>query len=91
MELALPLHIIDALDAAILHLDLAGHEVFAFADRLDARGVPVIFHTGRRDVAPLRARYPGAPILSKPSCAEDVVRTLARAIAPPAQSGVAAS
>jgi hypothetical protein len=72
---------LDSLDAAIIDVDIAGREIFPFADRLRALNVPIVFHTGRTDLSRLRARYPEARILPKPSPTAHIVRALARAIA----------
>lgn len=58
----------DRVDGAILDVDIRGGTVLELADRLRANGTPIVFHTGRSDVAPLRARYGAAtPILRKPA------------------------
>lgn len=58
----------DTVDGAILDVDIKGGTVFALADRLHAKGTPMVFHTGRSDVAGLRARYgESTPILRKPA------------------------
>lgn len=69
-------------DAAVLDVDLRGDPVFPYADRLRAAGKPFMFHTGRADLATLRARY-GAdvPVVQKPSVPSEVVSCLARAVA----------
>ena len=54
-----------ALDGAILDVSLDGHDSFAVADALRARGVPFAFATGHgRDR--IDARFRDAPTLSKP-------------------------
>jgi DNA-binding response OmpR family regulator len=65
-------------DIAILDVDLRGESVYPVADRLKEGGKPFIFHTGRRDLDILRARYGDVPILSKPSSPESLVDSLAR-------------
>ena len=69
-------------DIALLDVDLRGEPVFPVADRLVADGTPIVFHTGRADVADLRARY-GAdvPIIPKPSTPADLVARMGRAVA----------
>lgn len=68
------------LDAAILDVDICGTEVFAFADRLRAENVPIIFHTGRSELTRLRIRYPEAQIVRKPSPSRQVVTMLRQAV-----------
>ena len=68
------------LDAALLDVDIRGEEIFAFADRLEAADVPMVFHTARADVSRLRMCYPDAAILYKPCLARGVVAALASAI-----------
>lgn len=72
----------ERVDVAILDVDICGEEVFPFADRCSAASLPIILHTGRRDVAPLRARCPGAVILGKPSTPESIVAAIDRAVTP---------
>ncbi|WP_308916440.1 response regulator [Jannaschia sp. LMIT008] len=69
------------LDAAVLDVDLRGQAVFPLADRLKADGTPFVFHTGRANLAELRARYGiDVPILMKPSRPSDVVDGLTQAV-----------
>jgi CheY-like chemotaxis protein len=67
------------LDAALLDVNLAGQPVFAVADVLRARNVPIIFCTGYGD-AGLRDADRGAPVLQKPYRAKDLADTLAMAL-----------
>jgi CheY-like chemotaxis protein len=69
------------LDGAILDVDIASRPVFPVADRLRARGVPFVFHTGRSDLGRLRARYGETVVLLKPSRPEAVARQLGGALA----------
>jgi CheY-like chemotaxis protein len=83
-----PLHRLDdalaltdlEVDAAILDVDLGGKEVFAFADRLREKRVPIVFHTGRSDLAHLANAYPEAGIVKKPCSTTQIVRALTQAI-----------
>jgi CheY-like chemotaxis protein len=55
----------NAVDAAVLDLNIAGELVYPVADALDARGLPYVFATGYSpsDVAD---RYGHRPVLQKP-------------------------
>ncbi len=70
-----------AIDAAILDVDLGEEDVLPLADRLVERGVPFVFHTGHAEIGRLRARYDGAPVVLKPAPPGEVIRRLAGAIA----------
>lgn len=63
--------------AAILDIDLAGHDVFPAADILRARGVPFVFHTGHGRRVELGHDYPAVPVCKKPMSGDRVVRILA--------------
>jgi CheY-like chemotaxis protein len=56
----------EALDAALLDIDIAGEVIWPVADELQRRGVPFAFVSAypRMDVIP--ARFAGAPRLDKP-------------------------
>ncbi len=55
----------NAVDAAVLDLNIAGELVYPVADALDARGLPYVFATGYSpsDVAD---RYGQRPVIQKP-------------------------
>lgn len=55
----------EAIDAAVLDLNLGGAEVFPLADLLIGRGVPVVFSTGY-DAGSLPSRYADVPTCVKP-------------------------
>lgn len=63
-------------DAAILDVELDGCTVFPFAERLRARGVPIVFHTGYWDTDAIRHRFPHAFLRRKPSLPEDLLDAL---------------
>jgi CheY-like chemotaxis protein len=65
----------DAIDAAILDVNMGGELVFPVADVLLARNVKCVFSTGHRG-AELVARYPGCRRLDKPYGMKDLVRVL---------------
>jgi CheY-like chemotaxis protein len=68
----------EALDVAILDVNLSGKEVYPVADTLAARGVPFIFATGYGNGG-LRAAYRHLPTLAKPFLRRDLLRVLAEA------------
>ena len=53
------------LDAAILDVNVAGHDVFPVADQLRRRGVPFMFASGYGDRG-LPGEFRGYPMLQKP-------------------------
>ncbi len=64
-----------AIDAAILDLNLSGHNSYEIAAALDARGIPYLFSTGY--TAPtVEARYRDRPFLQKPFRQEDLQKVL---------------
>jgi DNA-binding NtrC family response regulator len=70
----------EAVDGAILDVDLRDHDVFPLADRLAAQRTPFVFHTGRSDRATLRARYGDVPIVDKPGSEAHLISALERAL-----------
>ena len=66
--------------AAILDVNLDGHEIYPVADILTKRGVPVLFVTGygERSLAP---PYQDHPALPKPFQAEQLKAALAKLLA----------
>ncbi len=69
----------EAIDAALLDVNLAGRPVFPVADALRARGVPTIFATGDGESG-LREADAGARVLQKPFRAADLARALGEAL-----------
>jgi two-component system, chemotaxis family, sensor kinase Cph1 len=68
-----------ALDGALLDVNLGDEHVFPVADVLAERGVPFLFLTGyEREIIP--ARHRGRAALAKPYRTEELVRLLAEAI-----------
>jgi PAS domain S-box-containing protein len=66
----------EALDAAVLDVNLAGRAVYPLAVELRTRGVPFVFCSGYEMVDP-EGRFPDAPILRKPVNADLLNRQLA--------------
>jgi CheY-like chemotaxis protein len=70
----------EALDVALLDVNLAGEPVAPVAEALALRAVPFVFCTGyQADILP--SRYPAAPTLMKPFQVADLRAALERAIA----------
>ncbi len=63
---------LEALDFAILDVDLRGQAVFEVADILGSRGIPFLFVTGYRKLN-LPERYRARPIVSKPFSENDLM------------------
>ena len=75
-DLAVGLALLDrepVLDAAVLDIDLHGEDVFPLAERLRARGVPFLFHTGHGDRTALARHFAGVPVCTKPVLSERLV------------------
>jgi CheY-like chemotaxis protein len=69
----------EAIDVAILDVNLGGRPVFEVADALRAHRVPMIFSTGYGE-AGLRKVDRGAPVLGKPFRTEDLATALRQAL-----------
>lgn len=80
LEQAMAYSDFEVLDAAVLDVDIAGDEIFRFADRLIARKIPIVFHTGRVDIEYLASRYPDARIVRKPCLTREFVAALSTVI-----------
>jgi DNA-binding response OmpR family regulator len=68
-------------DAAVLDVNLGGEPVFPLADRLCARGVPILFATGY-GASGLPASYAHHPVLQKPYPPEQLAPTVAGLLRP---------
>ncbi len=66
-------------DLAILDLRIRGGDTHEIADRLEARGIPVVFSTGSSD-AVLPERLQKHPLLSKPFADETLRSTVAEVL-----------
>jgi CheY-like chemotaxis protein len=69
----------EAIDVAILDVNLGGRPVFEVADALRARRVPMVFSTGYGE-AGLRKEDRGVPVLGKPFRSEDLAIALRQAL-----------
>jgi DNA-binding NtrC family response regulator len=65
----------EAIDAAILDVNLNGEMVFPVSDMLQGRGVPFVFSTGH-GTPELVQRYPGCRLLNKPYRPDALAHTL---------------
>lgn len=66
----------EAIDGALLDVNLGGEQSFEVADALAGRGIPFIFVTGYGG-AGVRERYPDAQTLQKPFVTSDLEEALA--------------
>jgi DNA-binding LytR/AlgR family response regulator len=67
----------ERLSAAILDVNLRGEQVFALADELLARNIPVIFATGY-DASVIPAQYVQVPRIEKPLEISKILEALKR-------------
>ena len=67
----------EAIDAAILDVNMGDGHSYAVADRLRARGIPFLFATGY-GAAGLEPEHQDSPVLQKPYRETQVARALAR-------------
>jgi len=71
----------EAIDAALLDVNLHGEEVFPVAEALAARNIPFVFVTGY-GAGGLPPRFRGSPVLTKPYRAAAIVAALAALLSP---------
>lgn len=71
-----------AIDAAVLDLNLSGEPGYPVADALALRGVPYLFLTGYHPMS-IREGYEAAPALQKPLRQLDLAKALASLLASP--------
>jgi two-component SAPR family response regulator len=72
------------IDVAILDIKLSDGDVFPAAEKLDNRGVPILFHSGYT-AAKLTPRFADFPYLSKPGA--DLPKTLMGLMSKPKRAG----
>ncbi|MFO1060790.1 MAG: hypothetical protein U1E53_27930 [Dongiaceae bacterium] len=65
------------LDAAVIDINLEGEMIFPAAERLAARGLPLLFATGYEAERVIPAHLRFVPVLQKPVDAATLVRRLA--------------
>jgi CheY-like chemotaxis protein len=68
----------ESFDAAVLDVNLNSEPIYALADYLRARGIPIVFATGYGEGVGNRAS--NAPVLEKPFTADQLTRALAAAL-----------
>ena len=68
----------EAIDLAVLDVNINGREVYPIAEALEARGVPFIFATGYGSVG-LHPKYSRHPVLQKPYLREHLRMAIGRA------------
>ena len=66
----------DAIDAAVLDVNIDGAYIYAFADQLKARQVPLAFVTGY-EADYIDERFAASPILAKPIEPQELAAALA--------------
>ena len=71
----------NAIDVAVLDVNLNGETSYPIADALIARGVPLVFVTGY-DKDRMLNGYQGFPVLQKPFHRAELSATLARLLTP---------
>jgi chemotaxis family two-component system sensor kinase Cph1 len=76
----------EAIDAAILDVNLAGETSYPVADELRRRGIPFVFASGYAPDS-LRADFRDTPVLRKPYVALDVRRLLSEILGPRSPAG----
>lgn len=69
---------LEAVELAILDIDLRGEEVFPAAHLLRKRGIPFIFYTGQPERDVLAAEFPEVPVCVKPCDPSAILRELLR-------------
>jgi CheY-like chemotaxis protein len=75
----------EAIDAAVLDINLGGERVYPVADALIARNVPIVFATGYDELLMDRP-YLGLPRCSKPIDKAALLQILQRTLNPPGSS-----
>ena len=79
VEEALRLAGSQAIDGAVLDVNVAGAEVYPVAEALAQRGIPFVFATGYGTVG-LRDDYRGSPTVQKPFRQDELARIIIEAI-----------
>lgn len=69
-----------AFDVAILDVRLGSEECFPAAERLQAAGVPIVFHSGHAERLDLFAAFPQATLCKKPAAPERLLEAALSAV-----------
>ncbi len=69
----------EAIDLALLDVNIAGEEVYPVADELKARGVPFVFLSGY-GLRGLKGAWADSPFLVKPFAAEALAQAASNAV-----------
>src|SRR5690606_20824281 len=77
------------IDAALLDVDVGGEFVYALAEELTARGVPMVFVTGY-DSRAVDPRFASVPVLTKPVDRDELAGALASVLSPQAAQAMEA-
>ena len=67
-----------AFDAAVLDVRLPDGDVFPLAERLQERGVPLVFHSGHAQAEEVLGQFPAAVALAKPAAERVLIDAVAR-------------
>ncbi len=78
---AVPIAASEAIDAAILDVNVAGDPIYPVAEALRARGIRFAFATGY-GVGGLKADYRDSPTLRKPYAVGELERTVNKLLSP---------
>lgn len=71
----------EALDGAVLDINLNGERCFAIAEALRGRDVPFVFLTGYDDTAPMPPELKGTRLLGKPVAEEHLIAAVGDLVA----------
>lgn len=71
----------EAVDIALLDVNLRGEEVFPLAAKLQERGTPFAFCTGYAQAMEFPAQFVGTPVVSKPFTAKELRGAVATLLA----------
>ena len=71
----------EAIDLAVLDININGQEVYPIAEALETRGIPFIVATGYGSTG-VHPAYSGRPVLQKPYRREDLRLAIGRACNP---------
>lgn len=70
----------EAIDAAVLDVDLSGQDVFPAAEELKRRGIPFVFHTAHAERSEIKARFGNVPVCRKPTGMPELIAELEKVL-----------